>query len=90
MLTGNTITKLQEMHMTMMAKALREQLSDPEMNSLSFEDRIGLIVDREWTSRKNNHLKCICRSQNRSCTDLKPHFNGYKTAPLPLVNRTKE
>ena len=33
---------------------------------------------------------CICRSQNRSCTDLKPHFNGYKTAPLPLVNRTKE
>ena len=31
---------------------------------------------------------CICRSQNRSCTDLEPHFNGYKTAPLPLLNRT--
>ena len=31
---------------------------------------------------------CICRSQNRSCTDLKTHFNGYKTAPLPLLNRT--
>ena len=69
MLTGNTITKLQEMHMTMMAKALREQLSDPEMNSLSFEDRIGLIVDREWTSRKNNHLKRLIKNAGFSDTE---------------------
>ena len=69
MLTGNTITKLQEMHMTMMAKALREQLSDPKMNSLSFEDRIGLIVDREWTSRKNNHLKRLIKNAGFSDTE---------------------
>jgi len=56
MLNENTMTKLQEMHLTVMAKALREQLSDPNMNSLSFEDRMGLLVDAEWTSRKNNHL----------------------------------
>lgn len=31
---------------------------------------------------------CICRSQNRNCTDLEPSFNGYKTAHLPLLNRT--
>ncbi len=34
------------------------------------------------------YTKCIYRSQNRICTDLKPYFNGYKTAPLPLLNRT--
>ena len=44
MLTGNTITKLQEMHLTVMANALKEQLSDANMNSLSFEDRIGCLL----------------------------------------------
>lgn len=62
MLTENTITKLQEMHLTVMAKAFKEQLSDLEMNALSFEDRMGLIVDREWTSRKNNHLKRLIKN----------------------------
>ena len=66
MLTGNTITKLQEMHLTVMANALKEQLSDANMNSLSFEDRIGLLVDREWTSRKNNHLKRLIRNAGLS------------------------
>ena len=62
MLTENTVTKLQEMHLTIMAKAFKEQLSDPKMNALSFEDRIGLIVDREWTSRKNNHLNRLIKN----------------------------
>ena len=47
MLTENTITKMQEMHLTVMAKAFREQLSDANMNSLSFEDRVGLLIDCE-------------------------------------------
>ena len=62
MLTESTITKLQEMHLTVMAKALKEQMTDTNMNSLSFEDRIGLLVDREWTSRKNNHLKRLIKN----------------------------
>ena len=68
MLTENTITKLQEMHLTVMAKAFKEQLSDLEMNTLSFEDRMGLIVDQEWTSRKNNHLKRLIK--NAGFSDL--------------------
>lgn len=66
MLTGNTITKLQEMHLTVMAKALKDQLSDPSMNSLSFEDRVGLMVDQEWSSRKNNHLKRLIKNASFS------------------------
>lgn len=62
MLTENTITKLQEMHLTVMAKTFKEQLSDSNMNSLSFEDRIGLIVDSEWAARKNNHLKRLIKN----------------------------
>lgn len=62
MLTENTITKLQEMHLTAMAKALKEQLTDANMSALSFEDRVGFLVDSEWSSRKSNHLKRLIKN----------------------------
>jgi len=62
MLNENTISKLQEMHLTVMAKKLKEQLSDSNMNALSFEDRVGLMVDAEWLSRKNNHLRRLIKN----------------------------
>lgn len=62
MLTENTVTKLQEMKLSSMAKAFKEQLSDPNSAKLSFEDRFGLLVDLEWTSRKNNHLKLLIKN----------------------------
>lgn len=62
MLNENTISKLQEMHLTMMAKKFKEQLSDPNMDSLGFEDRVGLLVDAEWLSRKNNHLRRLIKN----------------------------
>ena len=45
MLTENTITKLQEMRLSTMANAFKEQLSEPNISELSFEDRFGLLVD---------------------------------------------
>lgn len=69
MLIENTISKLQEMKMTTMAKAFREQLTDTNITSLPFEDRFGLIVDQEWTSRKNNHLKRLIKQ-----TSIKIHI----------------
>ena len=69
MLTENTITKLQEMHLTVMAKSLKDQLTDPNMNALSFEDRIGLLVDAEWSSRKNNHLKRLIKNAGFADTE---------------------
>lgn len=62
MLTENTANKLQEMKLTAMARAFKEQLSDPNIANLSFEDRFGLLVDHEWTSRKNNHLKRLIKN----------------------------
>lgn len=61
MLIENTASKLQEMKLTAMAKAFKSQLTDTNINSLSFEDRFGLLVDQEWTSRKNNHLKRLIK-----------------------------
>lgn len=39
MLTENTISKLREIRLGTMAEAFREQLTNPEISSLSFEDR---------------------------------------------------
>lgn len=64
MLNDTTTNKLREMRLGVMAEALKEQLSDPQYNSLSFEERIGLIVDREWSHRKSNHLKRLIQKAN--------------------------
>jgi DNA replication protein DnaC len=39
-----------------MAKALREQMDMPESQALSFEERLGLLVDREMTERSDRKL----------------------------------
>jgi len=61
MLNQETVNKMNEMNLTTMAKAFKAQLSDSELAGLSFEERVGMIVDSEWASRKNNRLKrLIC------------------------------
>lgn len=57
MLQNTTVSKLHEMKLGNMAASFQEQLDDRAMAELSFEDRFGLLVDAEWTSRKNNRLK---------------------------------
>lgn len=57
-----TIDKLIEMRFTAMADAFRIQENDPTMKKLSFDDRFGMLVDTEYTSRKNNRLKRLIKS----------------------------
>ena len=57
MLNNTTIDKLIEMHLTAMADAFRIQMNDASMKEVAFEDRFGMLVDVEYTSRKNNRLK---------------------------------
>lgn len=57
MLTHPTLGKLKEMRLLGMAAALEDQLRTPEITSLSFEERLGLLVDREQTARDNRRLK---------------------------------
>ena len=51
MLTHPTVEKLHELRCPAMAKALVEQLTSTEVQNLSFEERLGLLVDREITER---------------------------------------
>lgn len=61
MTNQSTIDKLIEMRFTAMADAFRSQLSDPKMKELEFEDRLGLLVDIEYNSRKRNRLKRLIK-----------------------------
>ena len=56
MLTHPTVDKLHQLRCAGMAKALAEQLGSPEIAALSFEERLGLIVDRELTERHSRQL----------------------------------
>ena len=61
MTNESTINKLIEMRLTAMADAFRNQKDDPSMKEVPFDDRFGMLVDIEYTSRKNNRLKRLIR-----------------------------
>lgn len=56
MLNHPTLDKLESLRLLGMAKALREQTDMPECATLTFEERLGLLVDREATERENTRL----------------------------------
>ena len=61
MLTHPTFEKLQALRLAGMARAFEDQQRLPEIESLSFEERLGLLVDREMTDRENRRLKTRLR-----------------------------
>ncbi|OAA91883.1 IS21-like element helper ATPase IstB [Clostridium ljungdahlii] len=73
MVNETTITKLNEMRLTSMADSYREQLQDTSYQDLSFEERFGLIVDLEWSRRKNNKLSRLIKKAdfrfNQACVE---------------------
>jgi DNA replication protein DnaC len=57
MLNEQTIEKLYHMRLNGMADAFKEQLQQPEINDLSFEERFALLVDRQWTWSEDRRMK---------------------------------
>ena len=57
-----TIDKLIEMRLTTMADAFRNQLDDTKFKDVPFEDRFGMLVDIEYSNRKNNRQKRLIRN----------------------------
>jgi DNA replication protein DnaC len=51
-----TLTKLHELKLTSMAKAVRELMDTSPGQQLSFDEKLGIVVDREWTDRDNRRL----------------------------------
>jgi len=62
MVNEATVSRLYEMKLSVMASSYRQQMNDTGLNKLSFDERFGLLVDNEWTARKNNRLKRLIHS----------------------------
>ena len=57
MLTEHTLEKLYSMKLNGMADAFKEQLQQPNMTELSFEERFALLVDHLWTWKEDRRMK---------------------------------
>lgn len=56
MLHHHTIDQLKSLKLNGMAQSLEEQLLVADINQLSFEERIGMLTDREVSFRDNKRL----------------------------------
>lgn len=70
---AQTLEKLRAIGLKAMADALGEQVTTPGAADLPFEDRIGLLVDREWdareTRRLQRRLKAAKLKQSAACIE---------------------
>ena len=55
MLNNPTVEKLKDLKLKVMA----QMLSDPDnsLRELSFEERLGIMVEKEWLAKKNSRIK---------------------------------
>ena len=56
MLNEQTVTKLYTMKLNGMAEAYKEQQQQPKAAELAFDERFGMLVDRQWTWREDRAL----------------------------------
>ncbi len=62
MLNEQTMEKLTTLKLNGMADAFKEQLEQPDIHQLSFEERFGLLVDRHWTWKEDRRMKRLLRN----------------------------
>lgn len=56
MIRQETVNKLYDLRLAGMADAFETQCNDPSFNTFSFEDRFGMLVDKEWDKRRSNRM----------------------------------
>ena len=72
MLTQPTIEKLIAMRLSGMAEAFKQQQESADCQQLSFEERLGMLIDRQWNWRENRALDRRLRNgrlQGSTCVE---------------------
>jgi DNA replication protein DnaC len=64
MLVHATVDKMTAMHLTAMADAFQRQLASPQFADVNFEERVGMLIDHEWTAREQRKLQRRLRVAN--------------------------
>jgi DNA replication protein DnaC len=69
MLTEQTIEKMNAMKLHAMVEAFNEQLTSSAFDELAFAERLGLLVDTEYTARENRKLSRRLRAAKMRYAD---------------------
>lgn len=64
MVKQSTVDKLHDMRMSCMADAFQEQCSSHDFDDFTFEDRVSMLVDKEWDKRRSNKKHKLIRAAN--------------------------
>jgi DNA replication protein DnaC len=71
-LTNATVEKMHALKLTALAEAFQAQLGRPEFQDLDFAERVGMLVDAEWTSReqrKQRRRLRAARLRHQACLE---------------------
>lgn len=72
MLTQQTLDRLYDLKLTAMAEGFNQQLSQPDLGDLRFEERFAMLVDRQWVfkeDRRMDRLLKAARIRNSACIE---------------------
>ena len=94
MLNHQTMEKLTTLRLEGMAQALEEQRRQPDLSQLEFEDRLALLVERQWLWRENRALAArLHRAQLKVAACLEDidyrHPRGLKRAQIEQLRASQ-
>ncbi len=61
---NQTIEQLHQMRLHTLAAAFKEESERPNNTELTFEDRVGMLVEREWLFRENRRVSTRLKAAN--------------------------
>jgi DNA replication protein DnaC len=82
MLTNPTLDTLRHLRLHAMADAYVQQLKDPGLSELDFDDRFGLLIDYEWTARQNRQLNRLVKKAHLKIHAAPEDINYEKNREL--------
>lgn len=79
MMLEMTLGKLHQLKLAGIAEALSEQAQSAMYGELSFEERLGMLVDREMTHRDNRRLTNLLRGAKLRYASACPEEIDFRT-----------
>jgi len=94
MIYAQTLEKLRALRLEGMADGLEEQRRQPNITQLDFEERLGLLVERQWLWKENRGLAARLKNAhfkiNATLEDLEyPASRGLKRAQIDQLRASQ-
>ena len=92
MLWEQTLEKIGQMNFTGILKSLDEQESNNEYKKMSFEDRLGYLIEQEYLDRENRRLKTRLKQsklRQQACVEDIKFNSGRNISKIKILDLAK-